>query len=358
MLKGKELLLEDSLLKASNELDLPVSKYELAIQRYETIGKYLGEENTLLANYDPIIFPQGSFRLGTVIRPYNSDEYDIDLVCQLNIEKNIGQKNLYEMVGNRLSADERYKKILKPKRRCWSLNYANEFHMDILPAIPNPEQVNNAILIPDRELATWQHSNPKDYTEWFYSKMKSVREGMILEARLEIEKVPFYNYKTPLQRVVQILKHHRDVLFEKDQDDKPISIIITTLAAKAYRNEVDISTALINIIDSMPRQFDNINGEVVLLNPVNDKENFADKWTVHKQRKTKFFLWLDSLKKEINESMEVSDSRNYILKMGALYGANLADTIVRQQKILIEENYGIKTKAPIVISDPPKSWKK
>ena len=53
--------------------------------------------------------------------------------------------------------------------------------------------------------------------------------------------------KSPLQRVVQILKRHRDLMFNGDES-KPISIIITTLAARAYNKETDVLDALVNVV--------------------------------------------------------------------------------------------------------------
>jgi len=40
--------------------------------------------------------------------------------------------------------------------------------------------------------------------------------------------------KNVLQRLVQLLKRHRDITFEKTHERAPISIILTTLAAKSY----------------------------------------------------------------------------------------------------------------------------
>jgi hypothetical protein len=80
------------------------------------------------------------------------------------------------------------------------------------------------------------------------------RADVLLESRALAEKVgkidelPLYRWKTPLQRAVQILKRHRDVMFEKNPNAKPISIIITTLAALCYSGESDISSTLQNII--------------------------------------------------------------------------------------------------------------
>lgn len=357
MLNNKELLLNENLNDLVDDLDLPESKYELAVKRYETIGEYLGNDESSLSTYNPKIYSQGSFRLGTVIKPLKFYEYDIDLVCELELEKNIGQKNLYELLGSRLQENGQYKKILKSKRRCWRLEYANEFHMDILPAIPDVSEENNSILIPDKELKTWHHSNPKDYVDWFYQQMLHIREALIKEARADVEKVPFYKYKTPLQTAIQILKRHRDIIFEKDSDDKPVSIIITTLAAKAYQNESNLYEALMNIIDRIPKQFDSLNGQVAVFNPVNSKENFADKWNKFPERKTKFFNWIHGLSSSLSEVLNLDKKELYIEKMGTLFGTDTFSKIACKQDKLLQEHFGLEKKAPIIITEPSKPWK-
>ncbi len=111
-------------------LDIPDPLYELAVSHYDDVAEWLSQEASPLRAYSPSIYPQGSFRLGTMIRPFQrGDEFDIDLVCQLGISKErTTQAELKEMVGTRLRASEGFAKILKPQRRCWTLNYAGEFH--------------------------------------------------------------------------------------------------------------------------------------------------------------------------------------------------------------------------------------
>ena len=67
----------------------------------------------------------------------------------------------------------------------------------------------------------------------------------------QVDDLPAYRWKSPLQRCVQILKRHRDVMFADNLDSKPISIIITTLAGKAYQGEVEIADALDRILSNM-----------------------------------------------------------------------------------------------------------
>lgn len=171
--------------------------------------------------------------------------------------------------------------------RCyWTLHYAEgaRFHADILPAVPDRESFkqlielhryampigsNYAIAITDNTHPNyaaispdWPRSNPKGYAKWFRSRMQiqfdAARKFFAESIQRRIEDVPEYKVKTPLQRTIQILKRHRDVWFDKhqsayDENAKPLSIIITTLAAYAYNNEVDIQRALLEIVTEMPR---------------------------------------------------------------------------------------------------------
>ena len=218
-------------------------------------------------------------------------------------------------------------------RRCWTIHYAEttKFHLDVLPAIPDdylwllnlgvPQKwAESAICITDRKTwavdSRWPRSNPKGYAAWFKSQMqmrldeakyahaKSLLRGLDetkyaqeMEIREEVEKIEDFDVQTPLQQLIQILKRHRDLRYNGD-DDKPISIIITTLAAQAYSNEANIGEAILNVVPRMRGHIEQHNGVFWVPNPVNPQENFADKWA-EKQRKTQlFFEWLNDLEQE------------------------------------------------------------
>ncbi|MBN2093353.1 nucleotidyltransferase [candidate division KSB1 bacterium] len=304
MLTREQQELEKILEAITEELDIPDSKYEDATKKYKTVDDWLRRSTSTLFPYKPKIFAQGSFRLGTCIKPLGQDEYDIDLVCKLQIKPNSNQKDIYNLIGDRLKENEIYKSKLESKNRCWRLNYAGDFHMDILPAIPDDKRNDSSILVPDKELKVWQCSNPEGYISWFIKQME-VQWNLLKSAKNKAEEIPEYTIKTPLQRSIQILKRHRDIVFLNDLADKPISIIITTLAAKAYNNEADLFEALSNIIKGMPKQFDFKDGELAVLNPTNDDENFADKWKKHPQRKDNFLSWLNSLDESLNEILNL-----------------------------------------------------
>lgn len=306
------------------ELDIPETKYREAEARYTAIGAWLERNQSSVREYSPEIYVQGSFLLGTVIKPISeSGQYDVDSVCRVSLTPvQCSQKELKEMVGREIGAYAKAQNMSKPVdegNRCWTLNYADgsRFHMDVLPAIPNEEMfrqllmekqassnwTEDAIGITDRTRpdyasrnARWQVSNPKGYARWFSKRMDIVSSsiyrgsGVLMEKYARVEEVPTFSLKTPLQRVIQILKYHRDLMFA-DDEDKPISVIITTLAAHAYQNEEDLVDALSNIVKDMLAFIEEREGVRWVANPVNPLENFADKWPRHRRREECFYKW-------------------------------------------------------------------
>ena len=357
-----------SLLEAIAEaLDISESHYESAVKRYKVIGTWLERDESSVASYSPEIYSQGSFLLGTVTKPISdAEEYDIDLVSELRLQKNtISQAYLKNLVGDEIKSYIRENDINSPAeegRRCWTLHYADDvqFHMDILPAIPDSEPFKQllesrgyspsnwsdfAIAITDRTHPNytrihlnWPCSNPKGYAEWFKSCMEiqfnAIRKSIAESIQLRVEDVPEYKIKTPLQRTIQILKRHRDIWFEEnkshyDEEAKPISIIITTLAALAYNNEADLQEALSNVVSNMHKHIKrDDNGITLICNPVNPLENFADKWQEHPIRKECFIDWLKRAQSDLTHALEMSDIQSIGKSLKPRLGEQIVDKAI------------------------------
>jgi len=334
----------------AEELDVPPSKYEQAKARYGAVGNWLEAPDSPLNLYKPVIYPQGSFALGTVIRPIGDEDYDVDVVCHLErTPPNISQHLLKAIVGDRLKQHGKYSQMLDPKdggRRCWTLQYAEEakFHLDILPAIPDDpsslirigvptDLARHAILITDSTTwdtdLEWPKSNPMGYVLWFKSRTRvRLDEGrrlLAMERQARIEDIQDYEVRTPLQRVIQILKRHRDVQYA-DDEDKPISIIITTLAASAYQDEASISETLLSIVPKMRAELENKKRGLAwwVPNPVSPDENFADKWELEPRKAQLFFEWLDLIEREHRELLTETGFQKIGEYLTEAYGAREA----------------------------------
>ena len=146
-------------------------------------------------------------------------------------------------------------------------------------------------------------SNPYGYRLWFEKQMWDLlverKKQYAAANNTVIDRVPTYRIRTPLQQAVQILKRHRDIMFQRNDDFSPASIIITTLAAKAYHNEGDLYEALSTILSHMSDSIEIRNGVAWIPNPVMPAENFAEKWQSEPERANAFYQWLRNAKKQL-----------------------------------------------------------
>ncbi len=330
-------------------LDISETYFERAESRYQAIGDWLSRPESTVLTYEPDVFSQGSFSLGTVIKPVtNEDDYDIDLVCKLHAKKSdISQKQLKYLVGQELKNYVAARRMSSPateRRRCWRLDYADQdvhFHLDVLPAIPDSDSLQDeTIAITDNQEPEysivneeWPYSNPVDYLSWFQQRMEvqwKVRRKELAEAyKANVDDVPKYKIKTPLQRVIQLLKRHRDITYDGEPDDKPISILITTLAARAYEEESDIVEALQNVVMKMRDCIEDREGVYWVANPVDSTENFADKWTKYQKRQEAFFNWLDRIEMDTASLFEATTTKSFKETLRSGFGENAANAATK-----------------------------
>jgi hypothetical protein len=68
-------------------LEITATQREAAEQHYLAIAKWLGGvEDAPFRLWEPQIYPQGSLRLGTTVKPLSDGEYDLDLVYELQMD--------------------------------------------------------------------------------------------------------------------------------------------------------------------------------------------------------------------------------------------------------------------------------
>lgn len=370
-------------------LDVPKTYYEKAAVRHRSLGEWLHRDESKVAHFAPDVRPQGSFRYGTVVRPINEgDVYDLDNVCLLRkLSKSLlSQKQLKELYGDEIKAYAAAYNMHSPvteHNRCWRLNYADEvdFHLDTLPCVPEevsfvqqliragvPEELaTRAIAITDKRhpqyqeiTSAWHSSNPRGFAAWFEQRAALGRTRTALEnqIRAAVEDVPPYEWKTALQRSIQILKRHRDVMFAKQSDLAPISMIITNLAAHAYGGETDLLTALRNIVDKMPNFVRATAPRVP--NPTDPFEDYAEKWAINPRLEKSFWEWHAAVKADLNRLPQLIQRSSLKADIRSLFLVDLTADEERMFQVKVE-----RPSAPAVVAVPmiaipsaPKPWGK
>ena len=346
---------------ACQSLEPSVAKRELAERRYKSVGTWLAESD------DPMfegveIYPQGSQRIGTTTKPIFRDEFDLDFICYFPSAVGIHPDVCRKKVIDRLKDNGNFKDLVFELNRGCRLDYADEFHLDITPGIPDQNHANEygAISVPDKKLKEWKASNPKGYAQDFDNKAElepvyigishAILSRVALEAK-NIEELPKHTkLKGILKRGVQIMKRHRDLLFydNAEYDGKaPISIIITTLAALAYEdivnqqrfsNELEV---LLTVVESMTKFIETkvVDGKIEMwvTNPKNVHENFAEKWNVDAKRVEAFHYWHRDFVEKLRELASVTSLPLIKEKLNSLIGDKSSSKAIERHYEVLNE---------------------
>lgn len=374
MHKGTERILE-----AIEKLDLSPTMHQDATNKYITVCEFLGAHGI-----EAEFYPQGSFSLGTVVRPFSKGEeltYDLDVVCQVNNAKDqITPKELKHSVGDALKGSETYRtRLAEEDQICWTIEYVGvsdlNFSLDIVPSVGRDTQeisrlilgglegtlANTAISITKKissNLYDWFSSNPKGLAEWFNRKnrpffvfvanqQKELFFTSAANTYCTIEDVPDFVVKTNLQRSIQFLKRHRDIYFfrKSSEDNKPSSIVITVLMG-LFSDRVNPSISLLELISDFAEatlQHRPItSSDPMLENPAEPGDNLLVDW--NSEKVNCFYSWLKSLQQDL-----------------LVINKDGVEAIKSVDSILFTENLGLASQVEIPktknVDIPTKPWR-
>lgn len=400
---------QHDILKLVTQLDISPTMYKNAVDKYKAIASFL-EDYGIEAD----IYPQGSFAFGTVVRPSIKDpdaNYDLDFICQLHLTRdNIRPSELRQSIETALKSSDRYGGKLTKWGECFTIEYADisgvGFSIDIVPAADESTQMKNDLLILSKrpDLITtaiaiprqnseknydWITNNPHGFKKWFDEinapflryNLQERRAAFFKEHRMiydSIDEIPSNLDRSSMQRVIQILKYHRDNYYQnlsnKGKDDiKPISAIINTLTAKISKDALptlDVFDLLAFVLeklniyalqqtmryDEFLRHYDGLraitheNGKWVIENPANPKDNLANKWNDNSDIPKFFFMWVRACYNDLVKSLKLPDDQ-FRTQIENAFGAET-----------IQRNWGTKysksTPKPINASAASKPYKK
>lgn len=349
-------------------LDISPTMYKNADEKYHALAAFLEE-----CGIEADIYPQGSFALGTVVRPSAKDPdaaYDLDFICQVHQTRDqVAPNELRKTVQTVLEGSEQYSDKLIVYDECFTIEFADigeiSFTIDIVPAVEEstprkqelmqksdrPDLLDTAIAIPRRnedQNYDWMTNNPRGFRTWFeeinhpFLEFDRVnRRKKIFEANNQVfasvDDIPEGIERSAMQRVIQILKYHRDVYYlnlpREDRDDlKPISAIINTLVAEISKDANPTSSVFellgyvlseLNIyakreslnndlfsqrygIRSAISKNENT-GEWVIQNPADPEDNLANKWNENNLIPKFFFRWITACTTDLVESLALPD---------------------------------------------------
>lgn len=320
------------------KLQLDDTRYGRAEQAYRGVGGYL-EKNAPERAWLRID-PQGSMRLQTTVKPRGRIEHDLDIVATLiGAPPGMTARELYNWGLRLLLSNETYKKIIEPKNRCVRLNYAGDFHLDVLFAVLDPSLLTDStsILVPDRKLEDFVPSNPIGYAAWFDRQCEV--DSLLVKRQVAMKQAPLpsndpAHLKALLKRIVQLMKRARDVRFD-GSDAAPRSVVLTTLAARTYLGAAALHEGLVATLENIALEIENAHGlgaRLEVRNPTNQLEDFSETWDAKPDDYRQAVEWLGELRDRVCALPNLKGQR-LTGELERLFG----ETVVREAQLAIAE---------------------
>lgn len=337
---------EDFIVAMLTKLELPAEKRSAAEQRYKELGRHVARKLGI-GEHDAHVVVQGSMRTQTTIAGDGREEFDIDVVVKLcgpKFEQLRESEPFFQEFGESLKGIEGAGKP-DPKKRCWRLPYPGEpFYFDVTPALPMSEEITGTHLRVRDPNTIWSPSNPEEFADWFctiankrFPFQEQIRK-IAMEARTIVDPIPKgkVHIDDILRRMVQLMKLHRDSYYkglpQVRRDAKPISVILVTLAAKAYHDIVtreahQFSSAIevaLELVERMPDFIQRGPHGIRVDNPAlsgTRGENFADRWNSdHGLRDHEFKTWHDRFMDDLEALFAEEYSRRSEERVRAVFG--------------------------------------
>lgn len=310
LMVGSDRLISGILDQATVALQLNQTQKVYAETSYKAITGWLADEKSEIRGYNPWLFPQGSLAQDTTVKPIASAQFDLDIICHIELSKSRSPEEVYNLIWDRMADHEKYAQMMNDMPRCIRLDYAEDaqFHLDIVPAIPDRERGGDFILIPDgsggRDEMEWRTSNPVGFKKWLEDR-KVVVFAEERKARIDPLESPLpAEQKAALTKSIQLLKRWRDVRWEAEPKLATPSIVLTYLAASNYNGTDSLASTFDNMLDGLIRFAGT--GVRKIYNPVNDQEIISEKWIKSRDSHDSFVEAVGQLRTQWDEVIEIA----------------------------------------------------
>ena len=328
-----DLLLADVAIR----VQLSRTDYGKAVERYETINEWIEREDSPLKDCVHLFYPQGSMAIGaTIASRLRTDEFDIDVVAQLDLPFNVSPKDALDLLFEAIRGEpgSRYYRMAERRTRCVTVNYADDMHLDVTPAVRmggTPER--QSVIFHHRAEAPQEPSysliaNPYGFAEWFKlstpndqafadifeKRAWEYEEALrILAEKAESEPVPSQEpafRKSKAVIVLQLLKRWRNVQYDTRSGRTPPSIMFAKLIADAANHTDGLSEELLHQARHMLNVFRRCQGLgdlVHVANPVCPEDVLTDRWPGTLRDQAVFIGDLENLVRQVERLIEGCD---------------------------------------------------
>ena len=240
---------------------------------------------------------QGSYALRTIIKPLNGREYDADVLLFMEYDPKKEPKDYINAVYDCLRENDTYREKSHRKTRCVYIDYAGNFHLDIVPCVTDGKNRH----ICNRTKNEFEITDGTGYRDWFNDKTR-ITDGN-------------------LKRVTRLLKYLRD----HKGNFSIKSVLLTTLIGESVSDNDEGSEDFRDIANTLKTVSNRINDFLQnnpavpeVCNPVLPEESFTRHWDQDKYGHFRYLF--NTYNRKVNEAFEATDHNTSVKKWRELFG--------------------------------------
>lgn len=293
-----------------DHVNLNQSRLDTLKSRVETITNLLKDS---LSGYRKCS-EQGSYAHKTIIKPIkDNDEFDADILVFIrdaDFDPNTFQTDYVNTICKVFKNNNTYKDKAKINTRCVTIDYAGDFHLDVVPCVEH----NNICYICNRTDEKYERTDGDGYKNWLTGKNGIVGGN---------------NFRKTT-RLLKFLRDHKDNFSVK-------SILLTTMLGnevedgdKESKDFSDLPTTLKTLSDRVNDFLQDNEFMPTIHNPVLDSEDFNRHWDETKY--TNFRNKFDSYNTKIKEAFEEEKHNESVKKWRKLFGDDFGRLIEDSSK--------------------------
>ena len=282
----------------SNEVDLNETRLQRLNQSSLAVDTFLRENLEAYQKTER----QGSYGLKTIIKPAGSREYDADMLLYVEWNMDNEPKDYINDAYDCLKQNGNYEDKVHRKTRCVYIDYAGDFHLDLVPCI----MLGETCYICNNKENRFEVTDGTGYRDWFNEKTRITNGN--------------------LKRVTRLLKFLRD----HKGNFSVKSILLTTLIGNSvYSSDInsecfkDIPTSLKTISNRINCFLQTNVLMPEICNPVLSTESFTRHWDQDKYRN--FRDKFDIYNTKINEAFDAKEHNASVKKWRELFNDNFGE---------------------------------
>lgn len=286
-------------------VQLSATDHKLAVDRYNTINDWIERDSSPLKDRVELFYPQGSMAIGaTVASKLEYDEFDIDLIAQLDIPAETPAHEVLDLLEAAIKGQpgSRYYNMVERCTRCIQIQYEG-MHLDVTPMVRLAHLADRSGYIyhaPQRSPSVDDRriiANPWGFAQWFqaltpvdrafslaYATMARTYDEAIAFAKADSEPVPEHcpaHEKSMAVIALQLLKRWRNVQYDQRNGRCPPSVVLAKFVADNANRTSTLSEELLHQARQLRMAFGRCQMEGRLAqvhNPACEGDVFTDRW--------------------------------------------------------------------------------